>query len=197
MEKTTVIAAALVAASLPASAASAEPGDGCYTGGHETGVLEFAGAVEGSGFTGSFGEFAVNYCMADEDPVDGRIEVSVELASADTDNRERDQTLKGEEFFAVEQYPRATWNSFAVARDGGGYIADGELKLKGVRKAQTIRFTLEPDGQALVARGEFTMQGGAEVDRQRFNVGTGEFADPEFVRNRVDVSFEVLLAEEQ
>ena len=37
------------------------------------------------------------------------------------------------------------------------------------------------------------MQGGAEVDRQRFDVGTGEFADPEFVRNRVDVAFEVLL----
>ena len=197
MEMKTVIAAALVATSFSASAAGAEISDGCYTGGHETGVLEFSGAVEGSGFTGSFGEFAVTYCMGDAEPADGKIEVSVELATADTDNRERDQTLKDEEFFAVEQYPRATWNSLAMERDGGEYIADGELKLKGVRKAQTIRFTLEPDGQALVARGEFTMQGGAEVDRQRFNVGTGEFADPEFVRNRVDVSFEVSLISDE
>ena len=194
MEMKNVIAAALVAASLPASSVGAESSDGCYTGDHETGVLEFSGAVEGSGFTGRFGEFSVSYCMAGGDPAGGEIDVDVELATADTDNRDRDQTLKGEEFFAVEQYPRATWNSLAIERDGDEYIADGELKLKGIVAAQTIRFTLEPEGEAVVARGEFTMLGGAEVDRQRFNVGTGEFADPEFVRNRVDVSFEVLMS---
>jgi len=192
-----ILAAALFTAGLAATVAGADTAENCYTGGQETGVLEFSGAVEGSSFNGGFGEFSVTYCMNDGDPAGGQIDVEVELATADTDNRDRDQTLKGEEFFAVEQYPRATWDSLAMERDGNGYIADGELKLKGVRKAQTIRFTLEPDGQALVARGEFTMQGGAEVDRQRFNIGTGEFADPEFVRNRVDVSFEVLLVKEQ
>jgi hypothetical protein len=44
-----------------------------------------------------------------------------------------------------------------------------------------------------MARGGFTLAGSADVDRQRFDVGTGEFADPEFVRNRVDVAFEVRL----
>lgn len=191
-----LITAALLTASLPGMARAGNI-DGCYAGGHESGTLEFSGAVEGSGFTGSFGEFSVTYCMADGDPAAGEIEVQVELASADTNNRERDQALKGEEFFAVEQYPRSSWRSLSIERDGDGYTADGELELKGVCAGQAIRFTLEPDGGAIVARGEFTMLGSAEVNRQRFDVGTGEFADPEFVRNRVDVSFEVLLVSEE
>jgi len=193
MEMNRVIAAALAAAGLSVDMARAENFDECYAGGHESGTLEFSGAVEGSGFTGSFGQFSVTYCMADRDPADGEIEVQVELASADTDNRERDQALKGEEFFAVGQYPRASWRSVSIERKDDGYTGDGELELKGVRAGQAIQFTLEPNGEAIVARGEFTLLGAAEVNRQRFNVGTGEFADPEFVRNRVDVSFEVSL----
>lgn len=197
MEMKFAIAAALVAASFLATAGGARAEEECFSGGHDSGTLEFSGAVDGSGFTGSFGEFTVSYCLADGDPAAGEIEVQVELASADTDNRERDQALKGEEFFAVDEYPRASWNSQAIARDGDEYLAEGELALKGVRADQAIRFTLDPDGEAIVARGRFTMLGGAEVNRQRFDVGTGEFADPEFVRNRVDVSFEVMLTSGQ
>lgn len=190
-------AAVLAATGLLATVDGARAEQQCFSGGHDSGTLEFSGAVEGSGFTGTFGEFSVSYCLANGDPAAGEIEVQVELASADTDNRERDQTLKGEEFFAVDEYPRASWNSQAIERDGEEYLADGELALKGVRADQAIRFTLDPDGEAVVARGRFTMLGGAEVDRQRFDVGTGEFADPEFVRNRVDVSFEVTLTSGQ
>lgn len=166
----------------------------CFTGNQENGKLEFSGAVEGSGFTGTFGRFSVTYCMPGDKPAEGSIEVQVEPASADTGNGDRDEALKGEEFFAVEQHPRAEWTSSAIACDGDGYVAEGELALKGIRAGQAIRFTLDPDGEGLVARGAFVMSGAAEVDRQRFEVGTGEFADPEFVRNRVDVAFEVRLA---
>jgi polyisoprenoid-binding protein YceI len=131
--------------------------------------------------------------MPEGRPAAGEIRVGVELASADTDNDDRDQTLMGPEFFAVDDHPRAEWVSTAIEAENGGYRADGELTLKGITKSQGIEFTLSSDGQGLIARGGFTLAGAADVDRQRFDVGTGEFADPEFVRNRVDVSFEVRL----
>lgn len=203
---TTIVAtivATILAVGLSVASFAASADEQCFAGSHDSGTLEFSGAVEGSGFTGVFGEFSVGYCMPAGIPADGTIEVLVELASADTDNRERDEALHGEEFFAVEQYPQARWVSTAIAPDGqgngngngdgNGYWAEGELELKGIRASQAIRFTLQPDGDALIARGAFTISGGAEVDRQRFDVGTGEFADPEFVRNRVDVSFDVRL----
>jgi polyisoprenoid-binding protein YceI len=187
----TLIRCVLGLAALVASGVDAETT--CYTGGADSGELTFQGAVEGTGFTGRFGAFDVQYCMPPGEPAAGRIRVGVQLASADTDNDDRDQTLKGPEFFAVEQHPRAEWSSGSIAADGGGYRAAGDLTLKGITKTQAVQFTLEADGDGLMARGGFTLAGSADVDRQRFDVGTGEFADPEFVRNRVDVAFEVRL----
>lgn len=169
----------------------------CFAGSGDTGRLQFSGAVEGTEFTGQFGEFTVDYCMPESGPTDGRIDVGVVLASADTENRERDETLKGDAFFAVDRYPKASWTSRSISAEEEGFAADGELQLKGIRADQAVRFTLTRDGEDLFASGEFSMLGDAEVDRQRFDVGTGEFADPEFVRNRVDVTFEIrLLAED-
>ena len=174
-------------ASVPAAAQT------CYSGGDESGTLEFAGAVEGTGFTGDFGDFSVDFCMSEGAPTSGTIEVTVALGSADSENRDRDETLLGPEFFHVEQFPEATWISRAIRSTGDGYEADGQLTLRDITADQAIVFQLTPDGDDLVAEGRFTMAGSAEIQRLRFDVGTGEFADPEFVRNRVDVAFEVRL----
>lgn len=177
---------------LAAATARAEPT--CFTGGGHSGSLTFVGAVEGEEFTGRFGEFDVEYCLDARDPAAGAIRVDVGLASADSGNDDRDQTLMGSEFFAVDEHPQARWRSAGIAADGDGFRADGELTLKGITRSQAIRFIVEPRGEDLVVRGRFTMAGSAELDRQRWEIGTGDFADPEFVRNRVDVAFEVTLS---
>ena len=182
-----------MAVALASSLAAAE--ERCFAGDASSGTLEFMGAVEGTGFTGRFGEFSVEFCMPDGAPVDGRIVTRVALGSAETGNADRDEALVGEEFFHVDEYPESVWTSREIrtVESGDGYAAKGELRLKGITADQAIRFKLSPDGDALIASGEFTLAGDAEVDRQRFDVGTGEFADPEFVRDRVEVRFEVRL----
>ncbi|MCA1780084.1 MAG: YceI family protein [Xanthomonadaceae bacterium] len=175
----------------------------CFKGDQDSGELRFSGAVEGSGFTGRFGSFEVHYCMPGGQPDNGDIRVTVDLSSADSDNRDRDQTLLDEEFFAVGQYPVAVWTSCRIEpagdpqgsqQDGAEFIAQGRLELKGVAALQAVRFTLRVDGEDLRVSGGFVMQGESEIDRQRFRIGTGEFADPEFIRNRVDVAFEIELS---
>lgn len=183
---------------VPAAAASGGEPD-CYTGSASTGTLTFSGAVEDTAFTGRFGDFSVRYCMGSAQAEDHDIRVEVRLASADSDNPDRDQTLKGPEFFAVHEHPVSVWESTSVRRDDGGegYLAEGELALKGITASQTIRYQLSPEAGKIIARGRFTMIGGSRIDRQRFEVGTGEFADPEFVRNEVVVDFEVELTAQQ
>ncbi|NKI36311.1 YceI family protein [Wenzhouxiangella sp. XN79A] len=190
MELTTRLCIPALAWLLAAAPLAAET---CYVGGADNGRLEFRGAVEGTGFTGTFGKFDVRYCMPEGAPVEGSIEVTVALGSADSDNRDRDEALLGPEFFAVERFPESTWTSTAIRSTDDGYTADGELTLRDITAAQSIAFQLTPDGEAIVAEGRFTMGGSAEIDRSRFDVGIGEFEDPEFVRNRVDVTFEVVL----
>ncbi|MBY6205095.1 YceI family protein [Halomonas denitrificans] len=167
--------------------------DDCFSGGSDSGFIEFRGAVEGSGFTGRFEDFDVRYCMPAGAPAEGSIEVAVRPASAESGNNDRDETLVGPEFFHVERFPEATWSSTAIREAADGYEADGELTLRDITAAQSIAFELTPDGEAMVAAGEFAMAGTTEIERLRFDIGTGEFADPEFVRNRVDLRFEVRL----
>jgi polyisoprenoid-binding protein YceI len=192
----TALALALAFAAVTAEQESAS--ETCYQGGAEQGgQLEFRGAVDGTGFSGRFEAFSVRYCMPVGKPEAGAIEVQVELASADSRNRDRDEALLGEEFFDVDEFPLSTWTSSAIERVETGYRADGELDLKGVRAKQAIVFELTPDGESIRARGRFVLDGSAEVDRQRFAVGTGEFADPEFVRDRIELAFEVELQQRE
>ena len=128
---------------------------------------------------------------------DHDIRVEVRLSSADSDNPDRDETLAGPEFFAVEEHPISVWRSTSVRRGDDGYVAEGELSLKGITASQAIRYKLAPDGETIIANGRFTMTGGSRIDRQRFEVGTGEFADSKFVRNEVAVEFEVTLTPRQ
>lgn len=182
-----LLGAGALAASVPVL------GQDCFHGDASSGMLTFTGAIEGERFTGRFGEFSVRYCIDGESPPAHAIEVRVGLASADSDNRDRDTTLMQPEFFAVERHPEALWRSTGISREGDGYRADGELTLKGVTAPQPVRYTLDREAGNLVASGRFVLSGDAEVDRSRFDVGTGEFADPQFIRNAVVVEFRVEL----
>ena len=169
----------------------------CYIGNQANGELNFSSAVEGSGFEGYFGEFSVRYCMPESQPINGNIVVEVAMASADTDNSDRDEALLGPEFFDVEQFPLSSWSSQDITAQEGQFIADGVLNLRGIEASVPIQFQIDgAAGDALTVSGQFQMTGATEINRQDFSVGTGEFADPEFVRNRVDVRFSIELTRE-
>lgn len=170
-------------------AGSLRAGENCHDGGGDTGKLEFSAVQDGSRFTGRFENFSVEYCWpGDAAPADGAIRVSVRPASAVTNNRDRDQTLESDEFFAVDAYPESTWVSREISRDGDGYRATGELTIRDITRQQPVTFSLERVEEGWRMRGE------AEVRRLDYDVGTGEFADTDFIGNRVGIAFDLVLA---
>src|SRR5690625_5681731 len=93
----------------------------CYRSSDLSGRVEFEGVADGSGFTGSFGEFEVSLCM-DESLADAEIRVTVKTGSADTGNRLRDGELHGKNLFAVDAFPESTWTSASIEADGDGFV---------------------------------------------------------------------------
>jgi len=173
---------------LSISAASAS----CWQGSAESGQLRFSGAVEDEKFNGKFGEFEVEVCRPDgTDWEASEWTVSVATGSADTRNRDRDETLLGRFFFAVDDFPSARWRSDLIASDpleeNTKLIAQGELELRGQRLPQAVTIELMESADGL------SVTGSAEIFRLEFGVGQGEYADPDFVRNRVDLAFEIEL----
>ncbi len=159
----------------------------CFAADGDSGELNFRGEVEGTAFSGFFEDFSVRVCMEDERLETAEIEVTVKMAAATVGNRQGDEALRGRDMFAVDRFPEASWRSADVEAANGAYRANGQLSIRDISAEQPVNLRLERDGEQL------WLSGDAEIMRLDFNVGLGEFEDPDFVRNRIDLRFELQL----
>lgn len=89
-------------------------------------------------FTGVSGVFELN----EADPIKSRVEATIDAASINTNNADRDTHLKSADFFDVEQFPTLSFASTKVVQRGEGELAvDGDLTIHGVTRPVT--FTVE------------------------------------------------------
>jgi polyisoprenoid-binding protein YceI len=118
---------------------------------------------------GRFNTFS-GQLVTGEDPLNSTVTAEIDLASIITGNEQRDAHIRSADFFEVETYPTMTYRSTGVRLDGGDYVLDGELTLKGVTKS--VPLTLELNGFGPDAyggtRAGFTATG--ELNRKDFNV---------------------------
>ena len=92
---------------------------------------------------GEFTDFDASVTIA-EDPSESSASGTVRTASVDTRNADRDAHVRGEDFFAVEQYPEMTFTatSFDVDAQGNGTVT-GDLTIKSTTKpVQRVRHRL-------------------------------------------------------
>ncbi len=153
-----------------------------------SGTLEFTATQADAKFTGAFRRFHVVLDFDPAQPARGQLAVSVETDSIDTQDGERDEILRGPEFFATAQHPKALFHAAGFERVGSAWRASGELTIRGVTRPIPVTFTLTPAGAATV------MKGSASLKRLDFGLGRGEWAATEWVGNAVDVRFEMKLA---
>ncbi|SDE51250.1 Polyisoprenoid-binding protein YceI [Mycolicibacterium neoaurum] len=59
------------------------------------------------------------------------VTATIDIASINTRNEQRDAHLKAPDFFHADQFPTATFTSTGVRADGDDYVLDGEFTLKG------------------------------------------------------------------
>lgn len=85
--------------------------------------------------SGRFKEFDVTMSHAREDFTDAVIQGTIKTASIETDNERRDNHLKSDDFFNVEQYPDMTFKSSSIEKTGKDtYRITGDLTIRDVTK---------------------------------------------------------------
>ncbi|QCB54928.1 hypothetical protein E5675_11100 [Sphingopyxis sp. PAMC25046] len=148
------------------------------------GRLGFTARWNGEAVNGSFDRWRAAIRFSPDELARSTIRVTVDLASTDTGDGQRDDSLKGGDFFNVSAHPNAAFTARDVRHLGGDrYEARGTLDLRGASKPATVRFTLRIDGdKARVA-------GTARIDRTAFGVGQGEWAATDAIAAAVDVDF--------
>jgi polyisoprenoid-binding protein YceI len=90
------------------------------------------------------GKFAVfsGDIVTGESPLDASVTATIDLSSIDTGNKDRDNHLRGADFFEVDAHKAMTFRSTRVRRDGEDYMLDGELSLKSITKPISLRLEL-------------------------------------------------------
>lgn len=87
---------------------------------------------------GSFNQFEGAGFFDAETPANSRLEVTIQSASIDTRNADRDAHLRSNDFFDMESYPTIRFSSTEVASGGSAYRVTGDLTIKGVTKPVTL-----------------------------------------------------------
>lgn len=82
------------------------------------------------------------------------IKGSVDVATINTGVEKRDEHLKSSDYFDMEKYPKMTFNSTSITKEGDKYVMKGKLKIKDVEREETITFTFEDN----VFKAECTIQ---------------------------------------
>jgi polyisoprenoid-binding protein YceI len=83
---------------------------------------------------GRFGSFSGSI-VTDPDVTRSSVTASIELASIDTGNEQRDQHIRSADFLDAAGHPNMTYRSTSVRPDGDGYLVEGELTLHGVTRS--------------------------------------------------------------
>ena len=92
---------------------------------------------------GEFTEFSGTLDLA-ENPVDSKIQVTLQAASVETKDENRDNHLRTNDFFDVENHPTWTFTSTAIRPvTASEWKVDGDLTIRGVTKQVTLDATLE------------------------------------------------------
>ena len=100
-------------------------------------------AVSHSGLSYTYGRF--NKCSGQitigEEEADQSFLFTVDAKSIDTNNRLRDDHLKGPDFFDIRVFPKIEFRSVELSNDGDNFTAEGTLEMHGAKKDISIQMT--------------------------------------------------------
>ena len=118
---------------------------------------------------GRFTEFSADLVTADT-VEDSSVTVSIDLASIQTGNEQRDGHLRSPDFFGTDENPTMTFRSTAVKPKGDDWVLEGELTLKGITKPVTLDFELEGVGPDAFGGYRAGFSATTVINRQDFGV---------------------------
>jgi polyisoprenoid-binding protein YceI len=119
---------------------------------------------------GRFTDFAGTIEIA-ENPLESNVSVTIQTASADTRDEQRDGHLRSVDFFDSENWPVMTYRSRSVRPTGKGrYVVEGDLTIKDVTQPVPLDLTFEGGAGDPWGGVRIGFSASAEIDRDAFEI---------------------------
>ena len=117
---------------------------------------------------GRFGTFAGTIDATGDAPV---LEGTVDAATIETGDANRDGHLKGPEFFDADQQPKISFHSTATEVGGAGQITlQGEITIKGITKPIELTGEIAENGQDPWGNERIGLELSTTIDRRDFDL---------------------------
>lgn len=115
---------------------------------------------------GRFMDFTGSILYDEQDITKSAVSVKIQTASANTENKMRDDDLRSPNFFDAAKYPEIAFQSSRIEKHSDGYACVGTLTMHGVSKEIAIPFTIigkikDPWGNTRIG-----LEGGVKIDRR-------------------------------
>jgi polyisoprenoid-binding protein YceI len=118
---------------------------------------------------GRFDKFEGTF-VTGEDPLASSVTATIDATSINTNQEQRDAHIRSADFFHVEEHPTFTFTSTGIKEEGGEYLLEGDLTIRGVTKPVALKLEVNgfgPDPYGGTRAG-FTATG--DINRSEFGV---------------------------
>jgi len=105
-----------------------------------------------------------------EDPLQSRVDATVDLSSVNTGEPNRDNHIRSADFFEVESHPTLTFHSTGVRPDGDNFLLDGDLTIRGTTRPVTLKLEVNGFGPDAYGGTRAGFSATTEINRNDWNV---------------------------
>lgn len=121
-------------------------------------------------------------------PASGKIQFTVDMASATLGNKETDAELQKPDWFSTAKFAKAGFQSTTIKNTAPGkYEVGGKLSIKGLTQDIVVPVSLTQTSGLTTAVGSFALK------RLGFKIGDNEWSDTSMVADEVQVKFKFVL----
>jgi polyisoprenoid-binding protein YceI len=115
---------------------------------------------------GEFKDFEGTAHVDTNNPADSKVELSIDIASVFTGSADRDGHLQSADFFDAAQFPKMTFTSTNVERDGSEWTITGDLTIKDATKPVTVVFEETGSAQDPFGNTRIGFEGETTINRK-------------------------------
>jgi polyisoprenoid-binding protein YceI len=139
---------------------------------------------------GFFNEYEGELNFDPNDLESSRANFTIQVASVKTDSDKRDKHLQSGDFFDVEKYPTMKFTSNNITKTENGYVINGELTIRDVKKIIDLPFKVLGIGDHPMKKANkiVALKGSIKINRNEYGVGSGSWAATAVVGDEVIIT---------
>lgn len=144
---------------------------------------------------GKFTDFTVELKFDERDLPASSIRAVIKPASIDTGIADRDEHLRGPDFFDVARFPEAVFASTRIEKIADGYVAHGQLTLRDITREIALPFRLTGRFESKDEKGALETLGfnaAVTINRRDFGMNWKHSSQELFVGDLIEVEIAIV-----